>query len=190
MRILKTMLNDVKVIQNQKIKDDRGFFMETYSYQKFNKIGIDDIFIQDNCSFSATRGILRGIHYQRGKSAQSKLVTCQQGEILDICVDLRKGSPTYKSWIAVKLTGEDDLSIYIPMGFGHAFLCLSDNVLFTYKVNKYYSKQDDRGVFYNDPEIGIPWESFGIEPTQFILSEKDKMNPLLINSDCDFVYEQ
>lgn len=189
MQIIKTLLNDIKIIQFQKFEDNRGFFMETYSYQKFKEIGITDLFVQDNCSFSKNKGILRGIHYQKGKSVQSKLVSCLQGEIMDVCVDLRKGSSTFKNWVPIHLKEDDSLAVYIPEGFGHAFLCLTDNVLFTYKVNNYYSHEADRGIKYDDPEINIRWESFGINPSEFILSEKDKNNPDLASSDCDFKYE-
>ena len=164
--------------------------MESYSYEEFKKIGIDTVFIQDNHSFTKKKGTIRGIHFQINPKAQTKLVRCTNGKILDIAVDLRKGSPTYKKWIAVELTEESKKMLYIPKGFGHAFLTLSDNVEVQYKVDEYYSKEHDRSIRFDDPEINIKWclEKYGIK--EIILSEKDKNAPYLKDSDINFIWSE
>lgn len=176
---------DIIVIEPDCFEDNRGFFMETYNKEKYLQLGIDTTFVQDNLSFSATKGTLRGIHFQNNPSSQAKLVSCIKGTIIDIAVDLRKQSPTYKKWFAVELSEKNKKQVFIPRGYGHGFLTLTDNVLFSYKVDNKYSKQDDRGIQYNDPDINVDWNKFlnGIKPT---LSEKDTKSPLLKDSDCNY----
>lgn len=187
MKIINTDINDVKIIEPDCFGDNRGFFMETYSKMKYENLGISNDFIQDNLSFSAKKGTLRGIHFQNNPMSQAKLVSCIRGKIIDIAVDLRKGSPTYKKWVATELSEENKRQLYMPRGFGHGFISLTDNVLFSYKVDNYYSKENDRGIKYNDEEIAVDWSKYlnGIDP---ILSEKDKKNPALKDSDCNFKY--
>jgi len=189
MNVICTEIEEIKIIEPECHGDNRGFFMETFQKEKYKSLGINNCFVQDNLSFSALKGTLRGIHFQNNPKSQAKLVSCIKGCIVDVAVDLRKGSPTYKKWIATELSEDNHRQLYIPQGFGHGFLTLTDNVMFSYKVDNYYSKENDRGIIYNDPEINIDWISLlnGIKP---ILSEKDKNNPLLKNSDCNFVYEE
>ena len=145
--------------------------------------GIDVDFIQDNRSFSAEKGTLRGLHCQLNPTAQSKLITCIRGTILDVAVDIRKGSPTYMKWVSVELSGENKKSFFIPKGCLHGFLTLTDDVEVMYKVDEFYSPTDDRSIRFDDPELGVEW---GIENP--ILSQKDTNAPLLRDSDVDFNY--
>lgn len=154
--------------------DDRGFFLETYKKSDFVNNGIDAEFIQDNHSKSV-KGVLRGLHYQIHPSAQGKLVRCIQGEILDITVDIRKSSPTFGKWVAERLSAENRKMLYIPIGFAHGFLVLSDTAEIIYKVHGgEYAPQCDRGIAWNDPELAIDW---GVKDV--IVSEKDMKQPLL-----------
>lgn len=181
MKIVKTDINDVLIIEPKVIGDHRGWFTETYSQKNLADHGININFIQDNHSFSATKGTLRGLHFQVNPKAQTKLVRCTRGMILDIAVDLRKGSPTYKKWVSVELSEDNKKQLFIPKGFAHGFITLTDNVEVQYKVDEYYSPDCDRSIKYNDTEIGIDWRE--INP---ILSHKDLNAPSLINSDLDF----
>ena len=176
-------IEGVYLIEPQVFGDHRGYFMETYSRDKFSQMGINNIFVQDNQSFTAKKGTLRGIHFQNNPMAQAKLVRITKGAVLDVVVDLRKGSPTYKKWITVELSAENKKMLFIPRGFGHGFLTLTDDVEFCYKVDNLYSKECDRGVRFDDPSIGIHW---GISDP--ILSQKDKQAPTLEDSDCNFIY--
>ena len=188
MKVIDTDIEDVKIIEPDCFGDHRGWFMETYSTNKFKEIGIENEFVQDNHSMSQKKGTLRGLHFQNNPYAQAKLVRCTKGEVIDVAVDIRRGSPTYKKWVSVKLTAENKRMFYIPRGFAHGFLCLSDDVEFQYKVDNLYSKECDRGIRYDDPSIHVDWGSLleGIEP---ILSEKDKNGPTLEESDANFIYE-
>ncbi len=183
MKITNTDLSEVKLIEPQVFGDNRGWFYESYNYEKLKNLGIDTVFVQDNRSFSAEKGTLRGIHFQKAPYAQTKLICCTRGEILDVAVDLRKGSPTYLKWISVVLSEENKSMLYIPKGFGHGFVTLTDNVEVLYKVDGYYNKESDRSIRFDDDEIAVEW---GV--TSPILSEKDKNAPLLRDSDTDFVY--
>ena len=183
MKLIETDLPGVYIIEPKVFEDERGWFMESYSYKAFKDLGIDTIFVQDNHSYSKRAGTLRGIHFQNDPMAQAKLVRCTKGKILDVAVDLRKGSPTYKKWIMVELSQENKRMLYIPKGFGHAFLTLTDDVEVQYKVDQYYSKEHDRSIRWNYPEIGIDWPI-----KNPILSEKDRNAPFLKDSDCNFVY--
>jgi dTDP-4-dehydrorhamnose 3,5-epimerase len=189
MKVTETKIKGVKIIEPNCIGDNRGWFMETYNIEKYRAAGINAAFVQDNHSMSARKGTLRGLHFQNQPMAQAKLVHCIRGEVIDVAVDIRKGSPAYLQWVSVKLSAENKKQIYIPMGFAHGFLCLTDDVEFEYKVDQLYSKEHDRGIRYDDPSIGVDWGGLlnGIEP---ILSEKDKNSPLLENSDCYFIYEE
>lgn len=182
MKLVKTKLNGVYIIEPQVFGDERGWFMETYSKIKIPEITCD--FIQDNHSYSKEKGTLRGIHFQNGEYAQAKLVRAVRGTVLDVVVDLRKGSPTYKEWIAVELSAENKKQLFIPRGFGHGFLTLTNDVEFVYKADNYYNHENDRSIRFDDPDIGIDW---GINNP--ILSDKDKIAPFLKHSDCSFLYE-
>lgn len=183
MQKIETTLPDVFIIEPQVFGDHRGWFAETYSAAKFSNMGIDTVFVQDNQSFSAQKGTLRGLHFQNNPMAQTKLVRCTRGRILDVAVDIRKGSPNYGQWVSVELTAENFRQLYIPQGFAHAFVTLTDDVEVQYKVDAYYSKECDRGVRYNDPDIGVQWGD--ITP---VLSGKDQNAPMLKDCDCNFVY--
>ena len=185
MKRIDTKLPGVCIIEPQVFGDHRGYFMETYSTQSFADVGIHNVFVQDNQSFTAQKGTLRGIHFQNAPMAQAKLVRVTQGAVLDVAVDLRKGSPTYKQWVAVELSEQNKRMLFIPRGFGHGFVTLTDDVAFCYKVDNLYSKECDRGIRYNDPDIGVDW---GIADP--ILSQKDTTSPMLTDSDCNFTYEE
>ncbi|MCB4205425.1 dTDP-4-dehydrorhamnose reductase [Deferribacterales bacterium Es71-Z0220] len=181
MKVESTVLKGVLIIETDCFGDNRGWFTESYNKERFAKYGLDTDFVQDNHSYSTQKGVLRGIHFQNNPKAQSKLVRCTKGKILDVVVDLRKGSDTYKKWIAVELSEQNRKQIFIPKGYGHGFVTLTDNVELQYKVDEYYSKECDRSIKYNDPELGINW---GVENP--ILSEKDGNAPYLKDSDCNF----
>jgi dTDP-4-dehydrorhamnose reductase/dTDP-4-dehydrorhamnose 3,5-epimerase len=181
MNVIKTEIEDLLILEPRVFGDNRGWFTETYSKAKFQDLGIDIAFVQDNHSMSAQKGTLRGLHFQTNPKAQSKLVRCTKGIILDVAVDLRKGSATYKKWVGVELSEENKKQLLIPKGFAHGFLTLTDDVEVQYKVDEYYAPECDRSIRFNDPEIGVNW---GIEDP--ILSEKDLNAPLLKDSDVDF----
>lgn len=186
MKKIKTNIPGVWIIEPQVFGDHRGYFMETYSTSAFAAIGIDTVFVQDNQSFTAQKGTLRGIHFQNAPMAQTKLVRVTHGAVMDVAVDLRKGSPTYLQWISAELSAENKRMLYIPRGFGHGFKTLTDDVEFCYKVDNLYSKEHDRGIRFNDPAIGVDWG----EVVEVLLSQKDTSSPLLCNSDCNFIYGQ
>ena len=181
MNIIKTDLPGVVIIEPQVFGDARGWFTETWSVAKMQAAGLDYDFVQDNHSFSAQKGILRGIHFQLGDAAQTKLVRCTRGAVLDVAVDLRKASPTYKKWVAVELSSENKRQLLVPRGFGHGFLTLTEDCEFLYKVDNLYNAAADRNIRFDDPDLAIDW---GI--TDPILSDKDANAPLLKDSDCDF----
>lgn len=181
MNIVKTEIEDVLIIKPKVFRDYRGWFAETYSKHKFLKNGIDIDFVQDNHSMSAKKGTLRGLHFQINPRAQTKLVRCIKGRILDVAVDIRKGSSAYKKWVGVELSEENKKQLLIPKGFAHGFLALTDDVEVQYKVDEYYAPEYDRSIRFDDPEIGVDW---GIEKP--ILSEKDLKALLLKDSDVDF----
>ncbi|ERJ11055.1 dTDP-4-dehydrorhamnose 3,5-epimerase [Haloplasma contractile] len=181
MKVEQTKLEGVVIITPRVFGDHRGWFTETFNKEKFMENGIDIDFVQDNHSLSSQKGTLRGIHFQKEPKAQTKLVRCTRGKILDVAVDLRKNSPTYKEWVAVELTAENHKQLLVPKGFGHGFLALTENVEVQYKVDEVYSPDHDRSIKFNDPEIGIEWPD--IKP---VLSEKDEKAPLLKDSDVDF----
>ena len=183
MKIIDTKIPEVKIIEPDIFGDNRGWFMESYSKKKLADLGIDVDFVQDNHSFSAEKGTLRGIHFQNNPMPQAKLTRCTRGSVMDIIVDLRKNSPTYKKWIKVELSAENKRQAFAPRGFGHGFLTLTDDVEFQYKVDEYYSGEHDRSIRFDDPEFGIDW---GIDNP--IMSDKDKNAPLLKDSDINFEY--
>lgn len=174
MKITKTKLDGVVIIEPDAFGDNRGFFMESWNKKKMEEVGLFFNFVQDNHSKSTVRGTLRGIHFQKGDKAQAKLVRCVKGAVFDVAVDLRKNSPTFKQWVGVELSEENKKQLLIPRGFGHGFVTLTDDVEFLYKADNYYAPEADAGIRWNDPDIGIEW---GVENP--ILSEKDKKNPFL-----------
>ncbi|EKE03252.1 MAG: hypothetical protein ACD_20C00228G0018 [uncultured bacterium] len=162
--------------------DDRGFFMETYKKSEFAKNGITEEFVQDNHSKSS-KGVLRGLHYQKNPKAQGKLIRCTKGEIFDVGVDIRKGSPTFGKWCRVVLSEQNRQMLYVPAGFAHGFLVLSDEAEVLYKATEEYSPENDRGIIWNDHEIGVNWQM-----DNPIVSEKDEILPYLQEADIDFKF--
>jgi dTDP-4-dehydrorhamnose 3,5-epimerase len=170
---------DVILVEASNLKDDRGFFRETYKQSEFAANGIPLAFVQDNHSRSA-RGVIRGLHYQKQPKAQGKLVIVTRGEIFDVAVDIRKGSPTYGHWVGRILSVDNGKMLYVPPGFAHGFCALSERADVTYKVTNEYAPELDRGIVWNDPAIGIEWRVR--EP---LLSPKDAALPLLKDADND-----
>lgn len=171
----KTKIDGVYIIEPKIFGDRRGYFMETYNKKQFLEAGLNMTFVQDNESKSI-KGVLRGLHFQR-KHSQGKLVRVTKGEVFDVAVDLRTGSPTYGQWEGVILSEENKKQFYIPEGFAHGFLVLSDEAVFNYKCTELYASEYDGGVMWNDSDINIKWPLDGIE--NIILSEKDKVHPNL-----------
>lgn len=180
-----TNLKDCYLIHDTVFGDDRGYFFESFNQKTFeSQTGLDVHFVQDNQSKSK-KGVLRGLHFQKGIHAQAKLVRVLEGSVLDVAVDLRKSSPTYKKWYSVVLTPENHLQLFIPRGFGHGFLVLSDTATFFYKCDNYYNKASDGGVIYNDAELNIDWQ---MDTSNLLLSDKDIAQPTIrsIEDSLDF----
>jgi dTDP-4-dehydrorhamnose 3,5-epimerase len=170
---IKTDIDGVVIVEPKVFGDNRGYFMETYEEKKFAEGGITAKFVQDNQSKS-TKGVLRGLHFQK-TYPQAKLVRVIKGEVYDVAVDLRKSSPTYGKYVGIVLSEENKKQFFIPKGFAHGFLVLSDEAEFVYKCDDFYHPEDEGGLLWNDAEIGIEWPLDGIEDIK--LSEKDKVNP-------------
>lgn len=181
MDFIKTEIEGLYVVEPKVFGDHRGFFMETWSERDFEQAGLNYHFVQDNHSYSAVKGTLRGIHFQKGEYAQAKLVRCVRGTILDVAVDLRPNSPTYKKWIAAELSAENKRMFLIPRGFGHGFVTLTDEVEFLYRCDNLYAPKQEGGIRWNDPELNIDW---GVEHP--ILSAKDEIAPFLKDAVTDF----
>jgi dTDP-4-dehydrorhamnose 3,5-epimerase len=184
LNVYETSLPGVKVIEPAVFGDPRGWFMETYSHEKFEKLGLTYNFVQDNQSYSSTKGTLRGLHYQLEPKAQTKLVRCTRGAIYDIAVDIRNGSPTFGKWFGIEISEKNKKQLLIPKGFAHGFITLVDDVEVQYKVDELYAPDCDRGILWNDPAMGIEWP-IHLTP---VLSEKDKLAPLLENADSNFIF--
>ena len=187
MKAIETKIPGVLIIETDVFGDHRGYFTETYNKPKYEAIGITTEFVQDNMSFSAQKGTLRGLHWQNPPYAQAKLVSCTKGTVIDVAVDIRKGSPTYGQWVSVELSAENHRQFFIPRGFAHGFLTLTDDVEFRYKCDNVYNKPSEGGMRYDAPEVAVDWGTLlnGVEP---VLSEKDKIGPNLTDSDNQFVY--
>lgn len=181
MQLLKTKFSDAQLIKLDVFEDERGFFTECYSKQKLAELGIEADFVQDNHSMSVTRGVLRGLHFQKPPHTQAKLVRVTRGAVYDVIVDLRKDSPTYGQWEGFELTANNHLMLFVPRGFAHGFVTLEDYTEFQYKCDNYYNKESDGGIIWNDPELSIYWPIK--EP---ILSVKDKEHPVLKAFDSPF----
>jgi len=176
MQFIRTHIEDVIIIEPQVHGDERGYFVETFRHDKLEAfLGFKVNFIQDNESKSS-KGVLRGLHYQLAPAAQTKLVRVIQGSVLDVAVDIRKGSLTYGQYVAVELTAKNKKQLFVPRGFAHGFVVLEEDTVFAYKVDNYYSPENDRGIAFSDPALNIDWK---INPGNLNLSEKDKVQPLL-----------
>ena len=174
MNFIPTKLDGVWIVEPKVFGDHRGFFMESWSKRAFEEAGLHYDFVQDNHSSSTVKGTLRGIQFQKGDKAQAKLVRCVKGAVLDVAVDLRPSSPTYKQWVGVELSAENKRQLLIPRGFGHGFVTLTDDVEFLYKADNFYAPEADGGIRWNDPELAVEW---GVENP--ILSKKDSESPFL-----------
>lgn len=176
MTVKPTPLEGCFIISPRIFNDDRGYFFESYNTQKFNEaVGAEINFVQDNQSFS-TKGVLRGLHFQKGVHAQSKLVRVAMGEVLDVVVDLRKNSKTFGQFFSVVLSAVNHLQCFLPKGVAHGFVVLSDRAIFQYKCDNYYDKASEGGIHYADPSLGIDW---GLPDNELIVSDKDKEQPFL-----------
>ena len=185
MKATETELKGVFVLEPQVFGDARGWFMESWSQRKMHDAGIDVQFVQDNQSFSAQKGTLRGLHYQLNPMCQAKLLRCTRGKIFDVAVDIRKGSQQYGNWVGVELSAENKKQLFIPRGFAHGFITLTDDVEVQYKADNYYAPECDGNIRWDDPDIGVEWP---LKPV--ILSEKDSKAPLLKErTNLNFVYE-
>ena len=172
MILIPTPLKDCYIIDPTIFHDDRGYFYEKFNEKKFKELsGLEGNFVQDNVSKSSY-GVLRGIHLQKGEHAQAKLVSCIEGSVWDVAVDLRKDSPTFGKWFGVELSAENKKQLYIPRGFGHGFSVLSPTAIFTYKCDNYYNKESEGGVLWNDTTLNINWK---LPPNEVILSDKDQV---------------
>ena len=179
MKVIDTAIPDVKILEPRVFGDNRGFFFESFNQQQFNAvIGGNTKFVQDNHSRSV-RGVLRGLHYQLAPHAQGKLVRVVIGEVFDVAVDMRKSSPTFGSWVGALLSADNKRQLWIPEGFAHGFVTLSEHAEFLYKTTSYYAPQSDRGVLWSDPALGIDWQGV-CKP---VLSEKDSRLPLLADAE-------
>ena len=182
MNIIKTPIEGLLVIEPQVFKDARGYFVETYNAQRYREAGIEAQFVQDNQSCSSY-GVVRGLHFQRPPYCQSKLVCCTVGRVLDVAVDLRKGSKTFGQWYSVELSEENKRQFFIPRGFAHGFSVLSEQAIFTYKCDNLYHPDSEGGILLSDPNLAIDWQ---VPEELRILSDKDKKHPLLKDLDNPF----
>lgn len=169
MKFIKTEIDGLIIIEPKVFGDDRGYFFESYNQKKFEEVVGKVLFIQDNESKSS-KGVLRGLHFQKPPFDQAKLVRCVKGKVLDVAVDIRKGSKTYGQYIAIELSSENNKQLFVPRGFAHGFLVLSESAIFAYKVDNVYAPDYDAGIYWNDPMLNIPWV---INESEIRVSEKD-----------------
>ena len=182
MNVIKTAIDGVVILEPRIFKDDRGYFFESFSQREFEEKVCKTTFVQDNESKSGY-GVLRGLHFQKPPFAQSKLVRVIKGAVLDVAVDIRKGSPTFGQYVSVELTGDNHRQFFIPRGFAHGFSVLSEEVIFQYKCDNFYSPQSEGAIAWNDPDLNIDWR---IPVEEVILSEKDSKHPKLKDLQCVF----
>lgn len=180
MNVTKTKLEGCVIIEPKVFKDNRGYFFESFNQESFDKINNSKtLFVQDNESFSS-KGVLRGLHYQIGQYAQAKLVRVVKGEVLDVAVDIRLKSKTFGQYVSVVLSEKNKKQLFVPRGFAHGFVVLSETAIFSYKCDNYYNKQSERGIIYDDPRLNIDWK---LKNEEFILSDKDLLLPNLDNAE-------
>lgn len=183
MNVTKTDIEGLLLIEPNIFRDERGYFLESYNDGRYHETGIPELFVQDNVSVSK-KGVIRGLHYQAPPFDQGKLVSVLRGRVIDVAVDIRTGSPTYGKHVAVELSADNHKQFWIPAGFAHGFVALEDDTVFAYKCTNVYSKDHDRGIRYNDPALGIDWNV-----TDPIVSEKDKLHPLLSEISSEFIFK-
>ena len=184
MKFIKTEIPDVYIIEPSVFRDNRGYFLESFNLEKFEENMFPIKFVQDNESMSS-RGVLRGLHFQKPPYAQAKLVRCIEGCVIDVAVDIRKGSPTYGKHVSVELSGENKRQLFVPRGFAHGFSVLSENAVFAYKVDNRYAPESDSGIRYDDKELNINW---GLKEEDVQLSFKDKELESFKNLDSPFKF--
>lgn len=184
MEIISTDIPGIVILEPRVFRDSRGYFLESWSQRDFDAAVRPVRFVQDNES-SSSYGVVRGLHFQKGAFSQSKLVRAVEGTVLDIAVDIRRGSPTFGRYVAVGLSAENHRQLFIPRGFAHGFSVLSERAVFQYKCDNYYAPQAESAIAWNDPALGIDW---GLDPGDIILSEKDSRHPLLADSPDLFDY--
>ena len=184
MKIISLAIPDVKLIEPDVFGDNRGVFMETYRADQFKEAGIPTNFVQDNMS-SSRKGVLRGLHFQKDPYSQGKLVRVVRGEVFDVAVDLRKGSPCFGKWVGDFLSEENKRSLYVPNGFAHGFCVVSDEAVFHYKCTEFYHPEAEGGLRYDDPTVNVEWPKIDVP---FLTSPKDEKAPFLENIDCNFTY--
>lgn len=178
MNYIQTEIDGLLIIEPRVFGDRRGYFFESFSMRDFAAHAGEVEFVQDNESFSARRGVLRGLHFQKGDKAQAKLIRVVRGRVLDVAVDIRPGSPTFGKYVSVELSGENKRQFFIPRGFAHGFLVLEDDTVFVYKCDNYYAPEAEGSYRWNDPYFGIDW---GVSPDEVILSDKDARAPFFEN---------
>lgn len=183
MEVIKTEIEGVVIIEPRIFKDDRGYFYESFSQREFEEKVCKTTFVQDNQSKSSY-GVLRGLHFQKPPYCQSKLVRCIKGAVLDVAVDIRKGSPTFGKYVAVELTEDNHRQFFVPRGFAHGFAVLSDEAVFQYKCDNFYNKESEGAVAWNDPQLAIDWH---VPADRIVLSDKDKLNKTI--ADADFLFD-
>jgi len=183
MELITTGFTDLILIKPAIFEDSRGYFYESYNKQSFKKAGIDFTFVQDNQSLSSY-GIVRGLHYQLMPYAQTKLVRVIEGGIFDVAVDIRKGSPTYGKWYGIEMSGENKFQLLIPQGFAHGFAVMTKRAVVLYKTDDYYKKEAERGIAFNDPQLGINWN---IKLSDIMVSERDRNLPLFSEAESNFI---
>jgi dTDP-4-dehydrorhamnose 3,5-epimerase len=186
MKVIETNIKDLKIIEPEVFGDHRGYFLEAFNQKKFEDLGLNYNFVQDNESMS-TFGVLRGLHYQLGPYSQTKLVRVITGNVFDVAVDIRTGSPTFGKWFGVELSGVNKKQFLIPKGFAHGFVVLSKEAVFQYKCDEFYCPEYERGIIFNDPIINIDWK---LEEKDIHLSKKDNELPILSKSDLNFIYKR
>ncbi len=184
MNIIKTEIPGLVVIEPKVFEDNRGYFFESYHEEKLSQHGIKTRFVQDNQSKSLY-GVIRGLHFQAEPYAQTKLIRVLEGKIYDVAVDVRKGSPTFGKWFGIELSGENKKQFYVPKGFAHGFSVMSETAVILYKCDNLYNPASEGGILYNDPDLGIDWK---VEPAKAVLSDKDKVLPLLKNAILKFSF--
>lgn len=189
MKVIKTKIDGLLIIEPDVFGDDRGFFVETYNKERYVENGIKTDFVQDNLSKS-TKGVLRGLHYQKEPYAQGKLVQVVTGSVLDIAVDIRHNSKTFGQWVGVELTSTNKKQFWIPAGFAHGFVSLEDDTIFSYKCTNIYSKESECAIMWNDTQLNIDWKLEENNIKKPVISDKDKANTLFCNINKDFIYEK